>query len=113
MRILAILISLLLVTSIVFAEWTTDKDKALLELLVERQKVVEQSAKTVQEFGYTSDQDFVVAMLLTYLTKEQKQDLLNKLVDQKVAYNIKRKAEADRISSVSTSDNTNLNLLKE
>lgn len=113
MKIAIIAVSLLLFTSACFAEWTPKKDTALLELLQERQRVFESSAQAAKDFGYDSNDDLIVVKLLSYLTKDQKQDLLNKLVDDKTTYNNKKITEAETVTTESTDQNTALETLKE
>jgi len=105
----------LLVSTIVFwgvfsyAEWTTDKDSALAELLQERIML----ERNIQDFIKAGHTELTTTKILKYLDEKEKQLLLNALVDEKVVTQTLKQAEADAVSDNIDTAITSLNSLKE
>jgi len=105
----------LLVSTIVFwgfysyAEWTTDKDKALSELLQER-VLLERSTQDFIKAGY---KELTATKMLKYLDDKERQLLLNELVDEKVSKEQKEITDSEISTTEKESLILDLEALKE
>lgn len=64
--------------------WTAEKELKLLELIQERLQVeVSNRPELLQKFGYKKQGDLISMKLLALISDENKQILLNSLVDTK------------------------------